>query len=1026
MKRHFSSLEIYLIVLSSLLLICCVGLSVVSWLSLKPEGAGEPAMLSGRMVITEGAVFSEELRNSSSLQFKSLALDIQQLVTEAFSQTELWLIYRSCQVLSFSQGSVVVNFNLWFDQLINVEEAEQQLAVGLQEVEGGGLVIDPDSIQVTEKKDETTTAPTTVKTTTVMCPPNHVFCADESTCVLTNRFCDGVDDCPDASDEDAARCETSCDGQFVLTGPSGWFSSSLFSETYNSSIFCRWIIRVEQGLSVEINFHQFETEEHTDVLKLYEGIGAKKYLSDMFSGLTSPGIVWLLTDQCTVEFKTDEFNNLAGFNATYRAANTSNLSNEEKLNCTFEEGMCFWKQDYYMDDGDWIRTRGPTHPPMTGPSVDHTLGNSSGFYIVTAQRPGQRWNRFIIDSIRLTPFKQPMCLSFWYHMFGVDVYKLYVYFLRGFSVVFTKEGNYGDNWNYAQVTLNVTKSLTLAFEAVKYEGTRNDIALDDIALAPGSCGPAPPEPTKIPLPTTTPPIPADCGGPFNLWEPNSTFSSPNYPQPYGKEAKCLWTLHAVEGRNIQLHFLDFNIEETKDIVEVRDGAEHNSTLLAILTGRDNLTHDLFSTTNQMTVWFYTDDSVQVGGFKANFTTGIGLGSPAPCGDGEFQCQTGTCIHGIDQCNGVVNCLDGSDEADCVVLQVNGSRRLQVKLVSSLLTVCADSWNSHMSDFICQYLGYRSGEALLLPALPQDSPFATIKVTNNGALETSVSKTCASEKVVSLTCNNQPCGVRQVPFTSREANESEERQHGDSRVVGGVDAVKGAWPWIASLHWKGRHVCGASLIGRDWLLTAAHCVYGKNLHLQAWSAVLGLHDQRDINSEAVQKRNIDRVVINRQYNRRTKQADIAMMHLEQPVNFNQWIQPVCLSEGQNVPTGQKCFIAGWGYDAEGGFLPNVLQEAEVPLVDQVQCQEQLPEYTITSSMLCAGYPEGGIDSCQGDSGGPLMCLDNGHWTQIGVTSFGRGCGRPQSPGVYARVSAFSSWIAETRRSLPPSPSFSLSP
>lgn len=47
----------------------------------------------------------------------------------------------------------------------------------------------------------------------------------------------------------------------------------------------------------------------------------------------------------------------------------------------------------------------------------------------------------------------------------------------------------------------------------------------------------------------------------------------------------------------------------------------------------------------------------------------------------------------------------------------------------------------------------------------------------------------------------------------------------------------------------------------------------------------------------------------------------------------------------------------------GPLPNVLQEAQVPLVDQGQCQQQLPEYTITSSMLCAGFPEGGVDSCQ---------------------------------------------------------------
>lgn len=48
-------------------------------------GAVEPAVLSGRMVITQGAVFSEDLKNSSSPPFKSLAFDVQDLVrSQAF------------------------------------------------------------------------------------------------------------------------------------------------------------------------------------------------------------------------------------------------------------------------------------------------------------------------------------------------------------------------------------------------------------------------------------------------------------------------------------------------------------------------------------------------------------------------------------------------------------------------------------------------------------------------------------------------------------------------------------------------------------------------------------------------------------------------------------------------------------------------------------------------------------------------------------------------------------------------------
>ncbi|KAJ4919407.1 hypothetical protein JOQ06_000092 [Pogonophryne albipinna] len=116
--------------------------------------------------------------------------------------------------------------------------------------------------------------------------------------------------------------------------------------------------------------------------------------------------------------------------------------------------------------------------------------------------------------------------------------------------------------NYGQVTLHLTTKTKVVFEALKEGGMRSDIALDDIALTADPCGPAPPEPTNVPPPTTTAPIPVDCGGPFDLWEPNSTFSSPNYPQSYGNKAQCQWTLQrrCRSGNLALLHFLDFDVE----------------------------------------------------------------------------------------------------------------------------------------------------------------------------------------------------------------------------------------------------------------------------------------------------------------------------------------------------------------------------------------------------------------------------------------------------------------------------------
>ncbi|KAM9781868.1 enteropeptidase isoform 2-T2 [Syngnathus typhle] len=824
----------------------------------------------------------------------------------------------------------------------------------------------------------------------VTCPAYHTSCERSSTCVHVDRLCDGIDDCADASDEDAARCATTCDGQFALHGPTGWFASSA-----NSS-FCRWIIRVQRGFSVQVNFHKFESLENVHIVRLYEGLGPEKKMAAELSGSTPPETVWLLTARSTIEFFSDNLEDGSGFNATFRASDLSKLPDSEKLSCTFEHGFCFWRQEH-EDDGDWLRSRGATFPPLSGPSIDHTLGNGSGFYLSTPLSPGQWLKTFRIYSLPLTGPKQPICLGFWYHMFGEDVHRLQLS-LRGAypgdvdAVVFRRDGNYGDRWNYGQVLLNSTSDTQIVFEALKKGGMRNDIALDDITLMPQPCGPAPPEPTLVPTPTPVPTVSADCGGPFDVWEPNSTFSSPNYPRAYGNGARCMWTLHALPGRNIHVHFLDFDVEDNYDVVELRDGVGPSSTLLAILTGSGGTARDLFSTRNRVTVWFFTDSSGNGRGFKANFTSGLGLGSSEPCPAEQFQCDTGSCIHGKRQCDGRVDCADASDEANCVVLQENASGRLRFQMASSQYAVCGDTWTPRLSVFICQYLGYRSGVSTLLPAVPGDSHFASVEVTANGSLESSVSERCVGHRVVSLRCDNQ----REV------------------RVVGGSDAAKGAWPWMVSLHWNGRHVCGGALLGRRWLLTAAHCVYGKERPLGRWSAKLGLRAQSQ--AGAVHSFQIDAVIINPHYNRLSKEADIAMMRLSTPTNFTDLIQPVCLPENaQELTAGKKCWIAGWGRQAEEGSLPDILQEAKVPLVGQVSCQRALPEYTITSKMLCAGFPEGGVDSCQGDSGGPLMCEEEGHWTLIGVTSFGMGCGRPERPGVYARVSAFVAWMAETRRS-----------
>ncbi|XP_022829290.1 trypsin 5G1-like, partial [Spodoptera litura] len=101
-------------------------------------------------------------------------------------------------------------------------------------------------------------------------------------------------------------------------------------------------------------------------------------------------------------------------------------------------------------------------------------------------------------------------------------------------------------------------------------------------------------------------------------------------------------------------------------------------------------------------------------------------------------------------------------------------------------------------------------------------------------------------------------------------------------------------------------------------------------------------------------------------------------------------------GSDVTDGETVVVTGWGATSEGGPTSQTLKVTSVPAVERTQCDAILGG--ITTRMFCAGFTEGGRDTCQGDSGGPAVTGD----LLAGVTSFGYGCARPNSPGVYTRI------------------------
>uniref|UniRef100_A0AAQ4PWT5 Peptidase S1 domain-containing protein n=1 Tax=Gasterosteus aculeatus aculeatus TaxID=481459 RepID=A0AAQ4PWT5_GASAC len=183
---------------------------------------------------------------------------------------------------------------------------------------------------------------------------------------------------------------------------------------------------------------------------------------------------------------------------------------------------------------------------------------------------------------------------------------------------------------------------------------------------------------------------------------------------------------------------------------------------------------------------------------------------------------------------------------------------------------------------------------------------------------------------------------------------------------------------------------------------------------AWVVYLGRETQAGPNPNEVRS-TVSQVLVHPDYNNTLFNNDIALLKLQSPVQFNDFIRPVCLASNvSQFHTSTPCWATGWGNLRSNLSLPasQPLQEVPVPVVGENQCAcgyRLEADANITNEMICAGEENRG--TCQGDSGGPLQCKQASNWIQAGITSFGVPCARAGFPEVYARVSQFQTWITE---------------
>ena len=146
------------------------------------------------------------------------------------------------------------------------------------------------------------------------------------------------------------------------------------------------------------------------------------------------------------------------------------------------------------------------------------------------------------------------------------------------------------------------------------------------------------------------------------------------------------------------------------------------------------------------------------------------------------------------------------------------------------------------------------------------------------------------------------------------------------------------------------------------------------------------------------------------------SDIAVLKLDTPATplcTRDRIWPACYpAAGEDYSNQEDSEVVGWGAMLEGGGITETLRKAGVRTVTNEECRRVMGSVEpVTTTMICAG--DSGVDTCQGDSGGPMTTRrpEDAGYALVGITSWGIGCARPDTYGVYTRVASFLEWIQE---------------
>ncbi|XP_046680550.1 atrial natriuretic peptide-converting enzyme isoform X1 [Homalodisca vitripennis] len=383
-----------------------------------------------------------------------------------------------------------------------------------------------------------------------------------------------------------------------------------------------------------------------------------------------------------------------------------------------------------------------------------------------------------------------------------------------------------------------------------------------------------------------------------------------------------------------------------------------------------------------------------------------------CRPGHILCANSpTCIPAHKRCNGHFDCPDHSDEKACLALSPSvaglpalpsahpGHTRTSGHVVfnekGSLGKLCVDNLNTsgvnnsavlrNVATSLCRTLLFQSVEEFRVETDKEEDVSNYVQMEDPTADQISfVQVPCPEKSVLHVTCKDAECGIQ------------------PARVTSGVEglakmAALGDWPWHAALLKDGVHVCDATVVHPQWLLTSASCFQGQQK--AEWVARLG-----SVRLTSTTPWQQERHVVGMTKSP-VEGSTVVLVKLDSPLLVSDFVRPICLPHHSTQPVYTNCHTLGWTRNRE------VLQRVELLESRMDQCANVS---IMSVNSLCADSVYSMEDCSEEElAGSPMICVNglDHRWTLVGVTNWRIACAAAgsQRPRVYDKTAPNVDWI-----------------